>query len=202
MARASSSRVAKSGNKPDERPFSKVAPPVAVMDNYQRVSSNEVIARLKGLARGWDAELESLLSMPPTLFMSHGGVSQYYSSDANFSISDVLMCLSMGAKPDTSRMTFGIALHERAGTTYFVLADPERRIIVRQRISCLHSDPPELDWGPLKGAIQSAIAGASREEAKKEGLVAIYDGSLRFASPPSNDLEKIGSPWSPPVEKK
>ncbi len=172
------------------------------MDNYRRVSSNDVVARLKGLARGWDTELEGILGMPKTLFESKGGASQYYSSDANFSISDILMCLSMGATPDVSKMSFGIALHERAGTIYFVLADPARRIIVRQRIVCYHNDPPELDWGAVKSAIRSAEAGASREDAKKGGLVAVFDGSLKLIGPVAQEEPRVGPPYIMQEEKK
>ncbi len=172
------------------------------MDNYRRVSSADVIKRLKGLARGWDSELESKLSMPAMLYESTGGSSQYYSSDANFSISNILMSLAMGASPDVSGMSYGLGLHERAGTVYFVLADPERRIIVRQRIVCYHNTPPELDWGAVKSAIRSAEAGASSEDARKGGLVAIYDGSLRFAGPAVPEAPTIGRANVPPAEKK
>lgn len=112
---------------PPGSPFERFAKPcdgASVQGASPWVASAEVVRRLQGLARGWDAELEGLLSLPRELYATGSGQSQYYSSDPTASIGKVLLHLMHGAAPDVSAFSCGIALHERAGTLYFVLGDP------------------------------------------------------------------------------
>lgn len=152
------------------------------LPSRRSVSSKEMFERLKGLAPGWDKEMESLLSAPPTLELSSKAPAEYYSMSVNFEISEIISSAIDGRLRPTEK-GYGIGLYEKANSVYFVFADLGRRIIVKDRIVCYQDDPPEGDWGTVKKAVKAALALAEKDDVKKKGLVAVYDGTLRTARP-------------------
>jgi len=138
--------------------------------------------RLKALAPGWDVEIERLLSPPPTLELSSKENREYYSMSVNFEIGEMVSS-AIGGRLRPTEKGYGIGLYEKADSVYFVFADLGRRVVVKDRVVCYQDDPPEGDWGNVKKAITAALALAEKDDVKKKGLVAVYDGSLRAASP-------------------
>lgn len=121
------------------------------------VSSEGMMKAIKNLAAGWDSELENLLAPPESLFRSDGyGI--IFSSDKEFKIDRIVSDLSRGRLSEDYR-TYGIFVYETSSTVYFVLADTKRRIIVKQRLSSLHT--PDIEgWKGVKRAIKDALSGA------------------------------------------
>jgi hypothetical protein len=182
-----------------KRPFDKAAEPLVQPRQAGHVSSAELARRLSGLGKNWDAELERLIGMPAMMFSSSGGAAQYYSRDMRFSICEIVTRLAHNAPLPPDRAGFGIALLETAGNTYFVMADMGRRIIVRKRLMSIQGEF-SLDWAEVKSELKSAIARANQDDAKKEGLVAVYDGSLRTmktAAPPAAPSLEGVTAWYP-----
>ena len=141
---------------------------------YKLMSSGDVINRIKPLGEGWDAELEGLLRLPQSLFFYEGSSTDCYSKDKSFSISVALRSLLDPTGPiDVPKDAYGIAVQEMPGSTYFILMDIGRRIIVRHRIGSLHHDPPRLPWSDVKNAINAALSAAG-----KTGLIIISDDSI------------------------
>lgn len=143
-----------------------------------RVSSGAVLEELRSMGKGWDKEIESLLELPATLLRSSGDGVKYYSKEESFGIGDVVLGLRYGnlGLPKTG---YGIAVYDTSGSVYFVLVDMRRRIIVRERLFCIHDEPPEKDWAAIKNAIRAASSLSSAEPARKEGAIAVSDGTLR-----------------------
>ncbi|MEW6035943.1 MAG: hypothetical protein AB1529_04990 [Candidatus Micrarchaeota archaeon] len=182
-----------------KRPFDKAAEPLVQSRQTGHVTSSELVRRLSALGKNWDAELERLLGIPPMMLVSSGGAAQYYSSDADFSISSIVLSLVHNAPLPRNTEAFGIALMETANNTYIVIADMKRRVIVKKRLMSIQAEA-SLDWAEVKSELKSALARAGQEDAKKEGLVAVYDSSLRtmrMAEPKAPvGLEGITA-WSP-----
>ncbi len=180
-----------------KRPFDKTAEPLAQSRQTGRITSAELAKQLSALGKNWDKELEGLLDMPSVMLVSSGGTAQYYSNDINFTISEIVSNLLRNASLPRSAEAFGIARIETANNTYIVIADMRRRVIVKKRLMSIQSEVT-LDWADVKSELKSALAAA--EDAKKEGLVAVYDGSLRtvkMAEPPAPaGLEGI-TVWHP-----
>ena len=138
------------------------------------VSYGEVLEELRGMGKGWDKETESLLGLPATLFRTSGDGARYYSKEESFAIGDVVLGLRYG-ELGTPRTSYGIAVYDTSGTTYLVLVDMRRRIIVRERLYCVHDEPPEKDWSAVKDAIRAAAALSAGDPA----IIAVSDGTLR-----------------------
>ncbi len=157
---------------------SEAAAPKAEPPPARRISSGEVLGELRSLGKGWDKETEALLELPATLLRSSGEGAKYYSKEEGFGIGDVVLGLRYGnlGLPKTG---YGIAIYDTSGSVYFVLVDMRRRIIVRERLYCIHDEPPEKDWSSVRSAIRAASSLASGDAARKEGAIAISDGALR-----------------------
>lgn len=154
------------------------------------LSSVELFSRLRGLGRDWDSEMEKLLATPPNIYENSGGTSQYFSKDIAFGISDIVLGLVHSAAVMPKQNEYGIALYEKANTTYFVLVDMSRRIVVKERIQSIQSDPPEQSWGAVKQAIKYAVSVA--EKAGADSFV-LFDGTPRIIK-----IEKPEDSWNPP----
>ncbi len=181
-----------------ERTFEAAAAPMVSAPN-RSVTSEEVIARLRGLGRGWDDETKELLWIPSTLFANTEGSTEYYSRTLDFGISGVVANMVHGVPPSPSENDYGICLYERANTTYFVLVDMRRRIVVRERLVCYQHQPPEQDWGNIRNAIKAAVELAGRDDIRKEGLVAVFDGTLKTLKPKGSSPEE--KPLAPPAPR-
>jgi hypothetical protein len=151
-----------------------------------RVTSGEVLGELRRIGKGWDDEIESLLELPATLLRSSGEGAKYYSKEESFGIGDVVIGLRYGSL-GLPKTNYGIAVYDTSGSVYFVLVDMRRRIIVRERLYCIHDQPPEKDWAAVKEAIKDASSLASSESSRKGTAIAIYDGILR--SVPASELK-------------
>jgi hypothetical protein len=153
----------------------------------EKVSAAAVIESLKSMGKGWDEEAAGLLRIPPHLFRTGGSGATYYSIDENFGVADVAAGLRYG-RVMRSESKYGIAVYDTPGNVYLVLVDMERRIIVRERLMCIHDDPPEKDWANVKNAIRTATA----EAARKADTVAVFDGILK-----SVPFGELGEPHGP-----
>ncbi|MEW6721918.1 MAG: hypothetical protein AB1324_01510, partial [Candidatus Micrarchaeota archaeon] len=96
--------------------------------------------------------------------------SLLFSSEPDFPISSVLSLLSAGGGKQPSG--FAIAVYETASTSYFLLSDSSRRIIVRGALSSYNDRPPMKEWG----AIVESIHGAEEAAIRNPGKTAVRDG--------------------------
>jgi hypothetical protein len=166
---------------PREKAFERAA--VAPGPEVRLVSSKEVLSRLKGLGRGWDEEIEKLFSMPASLYAGTAETSGYYSEDRGFGIISLVRGMDAGSFVIPPKTSYGVAIYEKAGSVYVVLADIGRRIIVRERIVDFSGEPPEKDWAAVKEKIRAALSLAGSDRARSEGMLAVYDGMLKAVKP-------------------
>ncbi|MFN7991177.1 MAG: hypothetical protein U0R44_03385 [Candidatus Micrarchaeia archaeon] len=167
---------------PPKGSFFKKAPPAnAEIPKTEKVSRSKVIEELRGLGRGWTEDIAALLGLPQELYRSSGEGTIYFSKEREFGIGETALGLSSG-RLRAPKTQYGIAIHDRAGSVYIILVDMQRRIIVRERLFCMHDQPPEKDWGAVKTAILSA--GALMTDAERgKGSIAVFDGSARLLPP-------------------
>jgi hypothetical protein len=177
----SKSKAPKSKTPPPEKAFERAAAPPG--PQVRLVSSKEVLNRLKGLGRGWDEEIERLFSMPASLYQGTAETSGYYSEDRGFGIISLVRGMDAGSFVIPSKTSYGVAIYEKAGSVYFVLADLGRRIIVRERMLDYSDEPPEKGWSAVKEKIMAALSLAGSDRARNEGLIAVYDGILKTVKP-------------------
>ncbi len=161
--------------------FKKSSSGPSQLPKTQKVPKAQVVSELKALGTGWDDETEALLAIPGELFRNSGEGTIYFSKEKEFGISDIALGLAYGrvGKPKTE---YGIAIHDTAGNTYFILADMKRRIIVKERLSGLHDQPSEKDWSVVKRAISAAAALAS-STTPGDNRIAVFDGNPRLVAP-------------------
>lgn len=177
MAREANPREPKTPRElvPPPRSFSiKKAAPSPNLPKAEKVSGSAVVEEIKEMGRGWDKETESSLRIPPSLFRTSGEGATYFSDDENFGVALVASGLR-GGRMGRPESMYGICIYDTPSSVYFVLLDMERRIIVRERLSCVHDRPPEKDWSKIRDAIRAASAAAE----KNAGSVAIFDGILK-----------------------
>ncbi len=150
----------------------------------RKVSIKQVFERLSAFGRGWDKDTGRLI-MPPDrkldeLFMRDGteeGIpSLFFSAEPGFDISIVIHSLS-SAELRRPKTEYSIAIYEKMDTTYFVLVDMERRIIVRSPLFSRYEEPRERDWKGIGDAIKAAASFAR----SREDMIAVHDGILRPA---------------------
>lgn len=148
----------------------------------RRMPGKSVPGELKAFCRGWDEEIESILAIPESVFRMEEGSSRYYSGDESIEFNRALSDLARGTL-SLSEASYGIAITWPSSTGYLLLVDMRRRIIVREPIVCMHDDIPQREWAEVKARIKSAIELAQSDAAKKDGLVAFFDGFLRTIKP-------------------
>ncbi|MEW6721920.1 MAG: hypothetical protein AB1324_01520 [Candidatus Micrarchaeota archaeon] len=165
---------------PHDQSFSRQAPQAdSPVPKPQKVDSGEVIAVLRATGKGWTDDIRELLRLPAQLYMIRTGDGTFYSSDERLGILGIPAAL--GPEPlKAEKIDYGIALYSTGGSVYFILADMERRIIVRERMFCIHEKPPETDWTLVKEGIQSALSASESETARKQGLIAVFDRALKL----------------------
>lgn len=141
----------------------------------RKLSAKEVLAGLRDFAANWTKEAEAALAVPGELnfFRNDEGGSVMFSKETGFPIAGVLSSLQTGmrAPPDTE---YGIAVYEKSSTSYLVLVDRGRRIVVRELVSDYNSKPAKKDWDNVVKAIRSAEKAA----AANPGRTAVFDGVL------------------------
>ncbi len=154
----------------------------------EKRSAEQVLNSFKMLGRGWDSAVEKSLGIPRELYYFEATNARFYYSDDKAEPGNLLMGLGMGRliNPKTE---FAIILYETSSTIYFVLFDSRRRILVRESLLCYHNDPHEREWSLIRKSVDSALALSRSEDAKKKGLFAVHDGTLRLQkledAPPS-----------------
>ncbi|MCI0504164.1 hypothetical protein L0Y65_05655 [Candidatus Micrarchaeota archaeon] len=155
--------------------------PAALARPLEKRDSQEVLRGFKMLANGWGSGVESALRLPPELFYSRGVGARFYSSCESSDLGGLLLGLGAGKLilPDTD---YGIVLYETSSSVYFMLFDAKRRICVREPLMCFDSTPMEREWPKIRKSIDEATALAASDDAKKNGLFAVYDGTLRLAT--------------------
>jgi hypothetical protein len=140
------------------------------------VTSEDVIETLKANGKGWSDDVGDMLALPRKLFVMRSEEASFYSGDLRFGIMGINSALAAG-KLSARETDYGIALYSTGGSIYFVLADLKRRIIVRERVFCIHDKPPEKDWAEVKERIGNALSLATSD--LKEGSVIISDQIVR-----------------------
>lgn len=178
------------GAKP--RPFEKLVPPGR--DAVRIAPANEVIARLSGLGRNWTPDIAKVLAVPARLMVSESDTAAYYTSDTNGSMGNIVLAINARAKPDKPGFVYGLAIYETGNSTYLVIADMKRRIIVRERLSCYQNQPVGDDWNRVNRAITAAVSAAH----KSTGMIFSDNGqisTMEFA----NEQESV---WKPPTVPK
>ncbi len=176
------------------RPAPLPEPPAVAASSTQYLASDRMFAAIKGMGRNWDSECESLLAPPEGLYRSDSANSSYYSGDNEFSIIEVERSLASSGNAVLPEQTYGLAIVEKARSVYVTFADSSRRIIVRMKMVSYGDEPANRDWANFKSAIRSALGRAGSEEAKKGGMVAVFNGLLSLVQPAESPLLR-----SPPI---
>jgi hypothetical protein len=158
------------------------AEPVVNAPRLEKRSSEQVTNAFRMLARGWDGAIEKSLSVPDNMLYFEGANARFYSSCEDGRLGNLLIGLGTG-RLILPNADFGIILYETSSTVYLVLFDARRRILVRESLLCYHNDPPEREWSSIRKSVESAIALARSDDAKKKGLFAVHDGTLRLVKP-------------------
>jgi hypothetical protein len=144
------------------------------------VRGSDVVKSLSFRGKGWDNESETLLAVPDTLYRFEGEGTFTYSSDRQSGIGGLIRALRNGSQYIRPKADYGITLYETASTTYFVLFDASRKILVRAILHCYHDKPPEKNWSDIKQAIKTAVALSQSDEGKKKDSLAVHDGFARI----------------------
>jgi len=145
------------------------------------IKPTEVFARLSGLCKGLNEETRSLLSVPGLLFERSGNTSVYYSVSLDFRVADILDQILHNVHPTPSENDYGIGLYERSNTTYFVLVDMRRRIVVHERLNSYQGDPSDTSWEHINETIKSAVALAKKTP--NDGSFVLFNGTLKVIRP-------------------
>jgi hypothetical protein len=143
----------------------------AAPEHFTRQEIEEFLSRQ---ATGWDPRVREMLSIPERLLVAREASNVLYSEDDRFGVAKVYGDLAHGRTP-SEMPGYGIAIDgSHMDSVYFVLTDPARKIIVRERLSCIHS-PVDFEWQAVAGKIEQAVEHARRTP---EGFVTIVNGSL------------------------
>jgi hypothetical protein len=158
-------------------PFSEAAPKAepAPRPKPDIVSGQDLLNVMKASGGAWDERLSGLIRPPETLYKRNVDGMTQYSSNGRFEIVDVLAGLPFG-KISGSLTDFGAAFYSTQGSVYFVFADMERKVVVKERVFCIHENPPEKGWSEIADRLADAISYS--EQAKKKGIV-VSDGGLK-----------------------
>jgi hypothetical protein len=143
----------------------------------RKVSGKEALDALKGIGTGWDEELERLINVPAQLFKKDMDSGVLFSDDDRFGVSLVMSMTQPNMVPKT-QSGYGIALYGSGTSTFFLLMDIARGIIVRERIINFHDEPSEKDWSVVKSRIKEALAAAGKNKGKE--IAVSSDGFMRF----------------------
>ncbi len=180
----------KSGaNETKQRPFATLVP--LGRDSIRIAPATEVIARLSGLGRNWNPEIARILTVPPRLIVSESDSATYYTSDPNGSMGELVLALNSRATPNKPGFDYGIAIYETSNSTYVVIADMKRRIIVRERVSCYQNQTMGDDWEAIGKAITAAVSAARTNP----GSGIFSDGGRISTMQFANERETA---WKPP----
>src|SRR4030095_8388376 len=95
-------------------PFSKQMPRDRLL-NAKKVSSQEVLAALRAVGRGWTEDISSLLSIPASLFMIRTDSGTFFSKDERFTVMGLSGSLGPGGKLKAAPDEYGIALYSTGG---------------------------------------------------------------------------------------
>ncbi len=148
----------------------------------QVVSGTDLIDAMRAQGTDWDERLAKLVNAPASLHKrSVDGMTQY-SKSGRFEIDSILSGLALH-RVGAGLTDFGAAFYSTQGSVYFVFADMERRVIVKERVFCIHETPPEKSWRSVAGHIEAALSYAQSDELRKNGLVAVYDQMLSAVKP-------------------
>lgn len=138
-------------------------------ESVKKVSSEDAISRMKGIADGWKEEFKKLLEMPDELFCFNEGNLLLYSKDESLSAAKFLPYLSAGVEPPKNIPAYGIMIYDTSGSSYMVFVDTDRRVIVKDSIASFHSTTKN-DWKNFMALVQEALEAADKE---KSSLVVI-----------------------------
>ncbi|HSB47652.1 MAG TPA: hypothetical protein VLD37_06580 [Candidatus Bilamarchaeum sp.] len=140
-------------------------------------SRSEVLDFLRATAKGFE-NMEPLLKIPERLFRIRSARDEEYCAVDGAGMLHVASALRRaGAKlPPASELSFSVGLTDSSSQTYFFLCDPERKIIVLERLLYLG----EGSWDGAARAVEAALRRKSEADAKGEhyNLVACVSGSL------------------------
>ena len=138
-------------------------------------SKREIEALMSKEARGWDQRVRNAVGVPESMLVSREAAYVLYSQDREFGIAKVCGDL-VHARTPAEMPGYGIAIDgSRGSSVYFVLADPTRRIIVRELLSCIHNENYS-EWQAVAASIESAARFAERAP----GGVVIHNGGRPY----------------------
>lgn len=129
----------------------------------EKISRKQLLEKLKQTGTGWDAEAKELLGAPEELFMLEDGGATYYCDSEDFSVLFHLLSSLSGGKKLESLPTFGLALYSTGGSVFMVFADGERNIVLKDRMFCIHDEPQEKSWEPIRETIRELLKVASEK---------------------------------------
>ncbi len=148
------------------------------------ISADKVIERIWDSATGWNDDVRKTLRVPgdaagqapeKPLYIYKGEFSIVYSTDSSPVITEELF----GPNADEALKdvpAYAISIFQRTSTTYLILVDMERRIIVREPIESLHHfENPALPWANVVSSINAALKVAESASARSDGAIAIAD---------------------------
>ena len=119
-------------------------------------SRKEVERFLSREATGWDQRVRDAIAVPERLLVARESGYVLYSQDAGFGIAKACRDFAF-ARESTGISGYGIAIDgSRIDSVYFVLADPSRRILVRELLACRH-DQNDFEWQAVAASIESAV---------------------------------------------
>ncbi len=134
-----------------------------------RYTRNEIEIDLSNMADGWDERVSTAMGMPETLLAATGIARDYYSQDEGFGVARVYGYLAHLMVP-REMSGYGIAIDRSRHDSFdFMVVDPARRIIVRERLSSRFS-VSFCDWHGIADRIDQAAEMAARVAAP-DGVV-------------------------------
>lgn len=142
----------------------------------QEITRQDMVAALIGMAPGWDRYIEGMLKIPDNLFRMSLDSGTFYSKGRAFGLAAVIEGLRSEKLP-SPLPEYGICLYSTGGSEHLVLVDGDRNFIVHARMFSIHG-PFQANWPEIKESLRLAL-GVS-EEARKQGGVAVFDGTLRI----------------------
>jgi hypothetical protein len=147
------------------------------LPTVKEVPASELITFLKSMGKGWDAELEGLLEIPRKLFYIQVGAYAQYSGNDAPDMGAIFQALKMRSKTYSTEMDYGILVYDTTSSTYFVLFDAKRRIVVHDHVQS-YGDNSGSSWSGIKWSIKRAIELAGGSTAAAEGRLAVCDQGL------------------------
>ncbi len=137
--------------------------------NRIKITRDELVEDLKHVGEGWDDGIVDLLEIPETLTKLKTASGTYYCDSDDFSSIFLILSSFISGEEINDLPDFGLALFSTGGGVFMLFVDGERNVIFRERIFCIHDDPPAKKWGSIRDSLGSLL------ESSNEDSVMVYD---------------------------